>query len=137
VRFWDSSALVPLLSDEPTTDDMYALFRADPAIAVAFITPVEVTSAITRRAGVNRDLLARAERRYDVLDAIWQIVDEYELALADARRLAIKHELRSGDAIQLACARLASGGNPSEIPFVTTDLELATAARAEGFPTLP
>jgi predicted nucleic acid-binding protein len=137
VRFWDSSALVPLLSDEPSTDAVYGLFGEDPDTIVACITPVEVTSAITRQAGFNLDLLSLAERRYSVLDTTWRIVDDYVRVLEVAREVVFRHRLRSGDAIQLASALIASRNEPSTLPFVTTDLELAAAARAEGFHTLP
>jgi predicted nucleic acid-binding protein len=47
-----------------------------------------------------------------------------------------KHRLRAGDALQLAAA-LKGTRNPSARPFVTLDHDLASAARAEGFPVLP
>jgi uncharacterized protein with PIN domain len=68
VKFWDSSALVPIVSDEKHTDEMKELFRRDPNLLVSFITPLEVTSAIWRKAGVNADLRRESQRHYAVLD---------------------------------------------------------------------
>lgn len=53
-----------------------------------------------------------------------------------ARRFASIYRLRTGDAIQLACAILATEER-SALPFVVRDQDLAAAARAEGFSILP
>jgi predicted nucleic acid-binding protein len=136
VKFWDSSALVPLVSDEERTDDLKKLFEQDRQVVVAFITPLEVTSAVSRKAGVNRDLRREAQRHYAVLAANWSVINEYLLVLTNAERLIAHHRLRSGDAIQLACALIGTGPG-ARIPFVTLDEELAAAARAEGLSVLP
>lgn len=136
MRFWDTSALVPLLTQQETTAAMTALFRQDRNIVAAFITPTEVTSALWRKAGVNADLRRLAEQRYAVLEANWTLVDDYEIVLRLAKKFAAQYELRAGDAIQLACA-ISAGLPPAELPFVVRDYDLATAARAEGFPVLP
>jgi predicted nucleic acid-binding protein len=49
MRFWDSSAIVPLLVHERSSPRMHALLSEDPAIAAAFITPIEVDSALWRK----------------------------------------------------------------------------------------
>ena len=136
MRFWDTSALVPLLTQEDATAEMTALFATDRNLVVAFITPVEIASALTRKAGVNDDLRRLAERRLAVLEANWRIIDEYEPAMKIAQRFASTYRLRAGDAIQLACATLATADR-SGLPFVVRDHDLAAAARAEGFPILP
>ena len=135
MRFWDSSALVPLLSDEEKTDVVRALFQQDRNIVTAFITPVEVISAICRKAGVNRDLRRSAMLRYAVLKANWTLVDDYEQLMISAHSIAAQRCLRTGDAIQLACAIRARPDK--SLPFVSFDEELLEAAAAEGFPILP
>jgi uncharacterized protein len=135
VRFWDSSALVPLLSDEEKTDVVQALFREDRNIVTAFITPVELISAICRKAGVNRDLRRLAMQRYSVVQANWTLIDDYEQLMASARAIAAQQCLRTGDAIQLACALRARPDK--SLPFVTLDGELIYAAREAGFTVLP
>jgi predicted nucleic acid-binding protein len=135
VRPWDSSALVPLLSDEEKTEVVQALFRDDRNIVTAFITPVELISAVCRKAGVNRDLRRQAMLRYSVLQANWTLVDDYEQLMVLARSIAAQRCLRTGDAIQLACAIRARPDK--SLPFVTLDEELIDAARSEGFPVLP
>ena len=48
MRFWDASAVLPLLVDEPGTAAMVALQVEDPAAAVWWLTPVECWSALGR-----------------------------------------------------------------------------------------
>ena len=49
MRFWDTSALVPLITKEEQTPRMQQLIASDRNVAVSFITPVELTSSIWRR----------------------------------------------------------------------------------------
>jgi len=135
VRFWDSSVLVPLVTDEPMTDALTTLFADDSDILVSFITPTEVTAAMWRKAGVNDDLRQRSEKRYAVLERHWAVTTEYETALTESLRVVQRHRLRAGDAIQLACAILAAPDRA--VAFVTLDGDLRDAARQEGFTVLP
>ncbi|HEX7940110.1 MAG TPA: hypothetical protein VF483_14075, partial [Gemmatimonadaceae bacterium] len=50
-----------------------------------------------------------------------------------AIRLVRLHGLRSGDALQLAAAVVASDNRPSTLDLVTLDRRLADAADKEGF----
>ncbi|HEX6087592.1 MAG TPA: type II toxin-antitoxin system VapC family toxin [Thermoanaerobaculia bacterium] len=137
MRFWDSSALVPLVSDESKTDLLNEISSTDPVIVIAFITPVEVESAVWRKARQIKDdvVRQRSQQRLAQLRTSWSIVSNFEPALEEARRMVARYGLRGADAIQLACGILA---HPQRrLPFVTLDEELAAAARAEGFPILP
>jgi len=133
LRFWDTSALVPLLFKEESTPTLLSLLPEDPSIVVSFLTLIELTSAISRRAGEKR----AAQRIADALETGWTVIDDHDVVLSSARRLAAKHGLRSGDAIQLASALASCRGASDALPFVVLDKELISAARAEGFPVLP
>jgi predicted nucleic acid-binding protein len=137
VRFWDSSALVPLVSVEESTPSLSALLDADRGILVSFITSLEVESAVWRKARVNRDPEARQRslERLAFLRRLWIIDDDYEAVLDEARTIVGRRGLRAGDAIQLASAIHIRG--ESTLSFVVKDQDLAAAARAEGFPVLP
>jgi predicted nucleic acid-binding protein len=74
-------------------------------------------------------------QRLSVLQANWTLVDDYEQLMASARSIAAQQCLRTGDAIQLACALRARPDK--SLPFVTLDGELIFAARSEGFTVLP
>jgi len=102
---------------------------------VSFITPLEVTNVMWRKAGVNDDLRRWSERRYAALERDWVVVTEYAAVLEESLRVIRRHALRAGDAIQLACAIIAAPDR--QLTFVTLDTDLKAAARAEGFPVLP
>jgi predicted nucleic acid-binding protein len=138
VRFWDTSALVPLVVDELSTRQMAALLSDDPTITVWICTSVELASAVWRRAR-SHDRLSQgdAEALISALESIWIAIDETRAIVDRARHLLTKHRLRGMDALQLAAALVASGDNPRILPVVTLDHDLARAARAEGFTVLP
>jgi uncharacterized protein with PIN domain len=47
--FWDSSAIVPLLVNEPKTKEAQAILRKDRNLTVWCLTYLEATSALNRR----------------------------------------------------------------------------------------
>ena len=51
-------------------------------------------------------------------------------------RLLLVHDLRAGDALQLAAALTAAEGQPIAMGFVTLDDRLGRAALREGFPVV-
>lgn len=134
MRFWDSSAIVPLLVEGPRSEAVRRLYLADPDVVVWWGTPVECASAIARleREGLLPDA-AGAFERLDAIAPSWTEVDAVEGIRAAARRLLRVHPLRAGDACQLAAALLASELRPPTLAFVTLDDRLAGAAEREGF----
>ncbi len=136
MRFWDSSALVPLLLREEASSRMLELYREDPELLVWWGTPVERTSAMSRleREGLlELSELEQAFRRLRELEAGWNEVLPTEEVREAARRFLRVHSLRAMDAFQLAAAFVASGGRPSRLAFVCLDARLGLAARREGF----
>lgn len=136
MKYWDTSALVPLIFVEPQSRAVRHLIFADDAVTVSFLTRIELSAAIARRLRQHPDRLQSAAEFADTLENSWVDVDPHPETLQLARRLAFVHRLRAGDAVQLACAIIASSGS-RPMPFVTLDAELAAAARTEGFPVLP
>jgi len=140
VRFWDSSAVVPLLVAEARTDAAQGLLREDPAMIVWWATPTECASAIARleRDGaLSPDLVDTALARLDDLDRGWGEVLPIANVRQHARRLLRTHSLRAADALQLAAALIASEGRPDSLDVVALDDRLRDAARREGFRLLP
>lgn len=135
MRFWDASAIVPLLTAEPTSEAMQAVFEADPLMVVWWATPVEVASAMTRRehAGAMTAVdTSRILRTLDALAATWLEVQPKAPIRPLARRLLRTHPIRAADALQLAAALAVCDDQPAAVPFVCLDERLATAARQEG-----
>lgn len=136
MKFWDSSAIVPLLVGEATTDAMQAIAADDPLMLVWWATPVECVSAIARleRDGdLTTDGATVALERLDALAEAWHEVQPVEGARIAARRLLRAHALRAADALQLAAAVVAAEGNPGSLEIITLDDRLMDAARREGF----
>jgi predicted nucleic acid-binding protein len=136
VRFWDTSALVPLLVREDATAAAQALHRADPVLIVAWTTVVECASAIARAERdqlLTQDEAAAALARLDDLARVWREVEPANDLRDVARRLLRVHRLRAADALQLAAATLAAEQRPPSLALVTLDDRLETAALREGF----
>ncbi len=115
MRFWDSSAIVPLIVEEATSSACRALLRADRAIAVWALSRVEVLSAIWRevRAGtMDRAAAVQAGRRLDALSTAWTEVDGLTTVRARAERIVAVHPLRAADALQMAAALVLSKERP-------------------------
>jgi hypothetical protein len=139
VRFWDTSAIVPLLTDEPSSAEARAAYEADPEILVWWGTEVECVSAITRLergGGLDSGGVRAALERLDALSLAWADVQPGQRVREIAVRLLRVHPLRAGDALQLAAATAAAEERPSTLLFVTLDDRLAAAADREGFPVV-
>jgi predicted nucleic acid-binding protein len=139
VKFWDSSAVVPLLVRQAATAAVTRWRIDDPAQVVWWSTPVECESAIARlvHAGqLDRSSAASSLQRLDALAAEWIEVEPSQALRDAARRLLQAHALRAGDALQLAAALRYAAENGEALPFVSLDERLATAARAERFPVV-
>jgi predicted nucleic acid-binding protein len=140
MKFWDSSALFSLMVEDGHSPRALAILQRDSAIVSSFITPVEVNCSIWRRRHANT-LDSEAHRAADALFAElsleWIIIGNVDDVIETALSVASRHALRSGDAIQLAAAIVASMHlDNARLDFVTFDNRLATAARAEGFAVL-
>ena len=136
MRFWDSSALVPLVTVEATSAGAEALLAEDPSVAVWWATPVECVSAIVRK-GHGEPATGRAASRLAEFALSWTEVPPSDRLRDQATRCVRVHGLRAGDALQLAAALVASEGSPDALDVVTLDDRLAHAASLEGFRVLP
>jgi len=136
VKFWDSSALMPLFAEEPATRPVRALYSDDTDAIVWWATPVECASAVARLEQ-DRAFTARAAseayRRLDGFAASWIEIEPTDEIRETARRLLRAYPLRSADALQLAAAHVAAERRPPTLELVTLDDRLADAAAREGF----
>jgi predicted nucleic acid-binding protein len=139
VKYWDSSAIVSVLIREESTAALRVLRDKDPDLTVWCLTPVEIASALARRAreGLPADEVKAIRDAWSVLSAGWEEVSALELVRSRALRLLNTHPIRAGDALQLAAALIACDDRPDVLPFVCLDDRLRDAARREGFPVLP
>lgn len=136
MRFWDASAIVPLLMGEPATKPLRALAAKDPAVLVWWATEVECASAIARldRDGaLEESAVTEAFDRLKRLASGWHEVDPSDAVREAAVRFLRVHPLRAANALQLAAAFVAAERRPASLELVTLDDRLASAARKEGF----
>jgi predicted nucleic acid-binding protein len=136
VKFWDASAIVPLLVAESTTRSLQALANQDSDLLVWWGSQVECASALARlERGALLDVkgAASAFDRLKQLANGWHEIEPSETVRENALRFLRVHPLRAADALQLAAAFLAAERRPSTLEVVTLDERLADAARKEGF----
>ena len=139
MRFWDTSALVPLLVAERETARAERWLREDAGVVVWTLTRVELLSALARRRrrepaaarrlqAARRELLAAWER--------WSEVTAVDLVRRYAERIIESHSLTAADALQIAAALAAAEEDPATLDFVTLDRQQALVAEREGFRVL-
>ena len=136
MRFWDSSAIVPLLMDEPATGETLAEIERDPQVSAWWGTETECASAVARKereGTLDERAVTEAFRRLVAMSSAWQEVQPNASLRRAAIRLLRVHPLHSADALQLAAATILADGHPAKLEFVTRDVRLAEAARREGF----
>jgi predicted nucleic acid-binding protein len=139
VKFWDASAIVPLVVAEEETTRCRGLLADDTEVVVWCLTPVEVCSALNRRlreGSIKLPDFRKAKERLLLLEKAWSEVVSIERVRERALRLLETHPLRAADALQLAAAIIVSEENPRTLPFVTLDSRLGLAAEKERFPVL-
>jgi predicted nucleic acid-binding protein len=136
MKFWDASAIVPLLMTETSTRQVQALAVADPAMLVWWGTELECASAIARLerdGGLEEPAVAQAFHRLKQLAAGWHEIDPSDAVREAAVRFLRAHPLRAADSLQLAAAFVAAERRPASLEIITLDDRLSTAARKEGF----
>jgi hypothetical protein len=140
MRFWDASAIFPLLVEEPSSAEIVQIYREDPGVVAWCLTGVEVWSAVTRRRREGRlrspEIRLLRQRLTDSVQS-WSHVQDITAVRARALRVLDVHPLRAADALQLGAALVFANDRPVDCPFVTLDDTLAEAAEIEGFPVLP
>jgi len=136
MKFWDSSALVPLFAAERRTRAVQALYGRDPEVVVWWGTQAECASAIARLERDGALSLSDAVESFSRLDALapsWMQIDPSDEIRESARRFLRVHPLRAADALQLAAALVAAERRPPTLTLVTCDDRLRDAAGKEGF----
>ncbi|HEX7132827.1 MAG TPA: type II toxin-antitoxin system VapC family toxin [Iamia sp.] len=136
LTYFDSSALMKLVIDEPGSDEARALWDGSDARLASRLAHPEVRAAMAalrRNHQLDDDGLLVAE---EVWSGFWDDVRPVELTEDVGTRagdLAGVHSLRGADAVHLASA-LALG---PEVIVAVWDRRLQRACRAEGLAVLP
>ena len=138
--FWDSSALVAALLNEPRPHALTDAFDGDPVPVIWWGTPLECVAAVlraVREKRISREDAAEAiERLRDARTQVREIAP-LEPVRVRATRLLYGHQLRTADSLQLAASLVWCEEQPASETFVCLDERLREAARREGFALLP
>lgn len=136
MKFWDASAIIPLLSNGRHTRFLQSLAARDPGLFVWWTSQTECISALARlqrEGALTQDEVGVGLKRLRQLAAGWHEIDPSDEVRETAARFLRVHPLRAANALQLAAAFVAASGRPSSLDFVALDERLATAAQKEGF----
>jgi predicted nucleic acid-binding protein len=136
VKFWDASAIVPLLVSETWSRHLQSLAANESAMLVWWGSEVECVSALARRerdGALDDQAMAKALRRLRQLADSWHEIDPSDAIRETAERFLRVHPLRAADALQLAAAFAAAEQRPASLEIVTLDDRVANVARKEGF----
>jgi len=135
VRFWDASALVPLVTEDQINAALEDLYGDGSDVWVWWVTPVEIASSIARRERQGTVSAAEASAGLATLAemvAAWHEVQPGAGLRQAAQRLLRVHPLRAADSLQLASALAVAANLPGSVDFVCRDARLAEAAGREG-----
>ena len=139
MRYWDASALVPLIVAEPINHEMRGRLAEDDRIATWVWSYTEIASAVERRA---RDGVISRDQRLSVLHRLLLLADSWDEVIdvlavrSRANSLLARHPLRAADAGQLGAALLLQDQLVTPLTFVCLDRKLSTAASREGLHVL-
>jgi predicted nucleic acid-binding protein len=140
MRFWDSSALIPLFVEQDNTKAHLSLLSEDPHITAWWGSEVECASAFNRllREGlIGQSDFEHLQQQFETFASSWIESQPTEKLRQRAVRLLRVHPLRAAEALQLAAALVACEENPQTLPFICGDTRLREAAAREGFRVMP
>jgi predicted nucleic acid-binding protein len=136
IVYFDSSALIKLLLDEPDSQIALDVWNEADLIVTSQISYLEVYAGLARAMRENPPKLSKtgyddAKAQFEQLWAeVFSIVVSSDL-IQDARDAAERYSLRAYDALQFATALTVADDG---ISLATTDKDLERAARAENIP---
>lgn len=136
MSFWDSSALVPLCTNEPRSILAGKLWKQFPAVFVWWETSVEICSALARIERENKITLSqrlKAEKRLTILEKVWKEILPNQRVKELARTFPAQYKLKAADSLQLAAALVWCQENPKGKDFVSGDEKLVKVAGTVGF----
>jgi hypothetical protein len=135
IYFLDASALVKRYVHEPGSEQLRALARRQPELAISRISTIEIPAALARR--VREGDLDRATARSHIAQLSTdtqeiRIVEVRTAVLELASELVWRRPLRAYDSLQLASALRLHRSTGLAITFVCADRILSAAATGEG-----
>lgn len=137
VCYFDSSALVKMLLDEPGSDVARSLWSGADLVITSIVAYAEVRVALAMASRLGRLAESDNTRAKVYWESMWRsvsIVEATRDVVETAGSLAERHQLRGFDAIHLASASVVS---PTLLIVATWDQQLSDAAVAMGYSVAP
>jgi predicted nucleic acid-binding protein len=125
--YFETSALVKLLLEEPGAEDARDLWDEADLVSVALIAYPEARSAFASAQRARRISIAELEGAKRKLDRLWtqtQVIDLDEAVAMSAGDIAESFELQGYDAVHLATALMLQDGS---LVVATWDADLRRA----------
>ena len=132
IAYFDTSALIPLLVQEPGSERASVLWNEANRIAALRVVYAEGRAALAAARRTRRITPSALRSAVEGLDRLYEQMDIVEVSDAIVRRggdLAETHSLRGYDAVHLAAAETLRG---EDIVLVAGDGTLSRAATALG-----
>jgi hypothetical protein len=140
MRFWDTSAIIPLCIEEKQTRPIQNVAKKDGMLVVWWGSIVECYSVFGR---LRRDGFLKPQEETQALAVVselagvWTEIEPSDEIRNITRRLIQNYPLRAADSLQLAAAIVWAEKAPKGHEFVCLDSRLRDAAQKEGFTVLP
>lgn len=138
MSFWDSSALVPLCTNETRSISAGRLWKTFPQKFVWWGTSVEICSALARIERENKITVQQrlnAEKRLEILEKVWIEIQPNSRIKELARTFPAQYKMKAADSLQLAAALVWCKEKPKGKDFVSGDEHLIKVAQTVGFTT--
>lgn len=135
ILYIDTSAFVPLLIAEPTSDVCGELWDGADRVVTTRLSYIEAAAALAMAERLGRISAKEHRSGQDSLRVLWSELDVVELdaqLMRAAAELAEKHELRGYDAVHCAAACALD----DDVLGATGDVRLLSAWRHEGVSTI-
>lgn len=131
MSFWDSSALVPLGTNEPCSILAGRLWKQFTAKVVWRETSIEICSALARlerETKISEKKRSKAEKRLEILEKVWTEIQPESRIKELARTFPATHGLKAADSLQLAASLIWCNEIPKNKDFVSGDGKLLKVA---------
>lgn len=135
MRYWDTSALIPLVVEEEDSHTMNQLYGTDDSVATWWGTQVECVSGLRRKERMGELTPTETQDSLALLDELskgWTEIGMTEAIRKTALRLLAVHPLVAADALQLSAALDWAERIEGEPRFISLDERLRDAASREG-----
>lgn len=132
IAYFDTSALIPLIVEEPTTHVCQRLWNEASRVGSVRLLYAEASAALARAHRMARLTATQLDEAMEALEDIVVELDHVEVTdqlVRAAGALARTHGLRGYDAVHLGAGLNVAD---DDVVFVTGDTNLAAAARALG-----